>query len=275
MIIREWGDALAVFLPEGGGEVRTGGPGRYDGDMARIRKPSPPPFDPSVLPASFADLQDKLRYRFRDPSLLVTALTPPSAELAVDNQRLEFLGDSVLHLCASRLVFREHPRWAEGALSKLRGMLVCTDALHQWARDLELELVKGPRHPRKPGAVNLRNSLADAVEALLAAVFLDVQACGGDALGTVGAIVERRFLAEVQAAYPGIWAAQDSKTTLQERAVAMNLPPPVYELRERSGPDHAPTFTVQARLGDHSATATAGTLKGAQAEAARALLASL
>ena len=230
---------------------------------------------PPSPPSAASPLEAALGYRFRDAELLHNALTPPSAGLPLDNQRLEFLGDSVLHLCVSRLVYREHPQWAEGALSKLRGLLVCTDALHQWAQDLGVELGRGPRSPRKPGAVDLRNPLADSVEALLAAVFLDVQGAGGDALGTVQAIIERRFLKEVQGAYLGIWEAKDTKTTLQERAAAMNLPAPVYELLQRSGPDHAPSFSVQVSVGERRASAVAGTLKGAQSEAARALLGSL
>jgi ribonuclease-3 len=227
---------------------------------------------PQPGPSAPSPLEEGLGHRFQDLALLRAALTPPSAGLPEDNQRLEFLGDSVLHLCVSVLVYREHPQWAEGALSKLRGLLVCTDALHQWAKDLGIELGRGPRSPRKPGAVDLRNPLADAVEALLAAVFLDVQAGGGDAFGAVQAIVERRFLQEVREAYVGIWEARDSKTTLQERAAALTLPPPVYELVGRTGPDHAPSFTVQVSLGERAATATAGTLKRAQTEAARALL---
>ena len=227
--------------------------------------------DPSV-PAA---LEDALGYRFRDRGLLQTALTPPWAGLPADNQRLEFLGDSVLHLCASLLVYREHPEWAEGALSKLKGMLVCTDALHQWAKDLGLSLGRGPRSPRQVQAEDLRKPLADAVEALLAAVFLDVQAQGGDAFGAVREIVERRFLAEIQRAYLGIWESRDCKTTLQERAAALSMAPPEYRLLEKSGPDHAPTFTVQVTLGGRAATASARTLKRAQTEAARALLGSL
>jgi ribonuclease-3 len=230
---------------------------------------------PSAQASAPSPLEGGLGYRFQDPGLLRTALTPPSAGLPEDNQRLEFLGDSVLHLAVSVLVYREHPDWAEGALSKLRGLLVCTDALHQWALDLGIELGRGPRSPRKPGAVDLRNPLADAMEALLAAVFLDVRARGGDAFGAVQGIVERRFLGEVREAYVGIWEARDSKTTLQERAAAMALAPPVYELVERAGPDHAPSFTVRVTLGERAATATAGTLKRAQTEAARTLLQSL
>ena len=220
-------------------------------------------------------LEERLGYRFRDPALLRAALTPPSAGLPTDNQRLEFLGDSVLHLGVSLLVYREHPDWAEGALSKLRGMLVCTDALHQWALDLGLELGRGPRSPRKPGAVDLRNPLADAVEALLAAVFLDVQGRGGDALGEVGTILARRFLGEIREAFVGVWETRDSKTTLQERASAAGLPAPVYELLDRSGPDHEPRFSVRVRVGPHESVGAAGTLKRAQTEAARHLLALL
>ena len=193
----------------------------------------------------------------------------------MDNQRLEFLGDSVLHLCVTLLVYREHPQWAEGALSKLRGLLVCTDALHEWALDLGIALERGPRSPRKAGAVNLRNPLADAVEALLAAVFQDASAQGKDPLATVLAIVERRCLPEIQRAYQGVWETRDTKTTLQEKGAILALPPPVYELVERSGPDHAPVFSVRVKLGDREATASAGTLKRAQAAAAAILLQAL
>ena len=220
-------------------------------------------------------LEDHLGYRFRDPAFLAQALTPPSAGLPEDNQRLEFLGDSVLHLTVTLLVYREHPQWAEGALSKLRGLLVCTDALHQWALDVGVALALGPRSPRKAGAVNLRNPLADAMEALLAAVFLDARAQGEDALATVLGIVERRCLPEIQRAYPGVWEARDSKTTLQEKGAALDLAPPVYELLQRSGPDHAPVFTVRVTLGSREATAQASTLKRAQAQAARILLEAL
>ena len=217
-------------------------------------------------------IEKRLGYNFRDINLLKIALTPPSAGLPMDNQRLEFLGDSVLHLCVSNLVYREHPKWDEGALSKLRGLLVCTDTLYKWAQDLGIKLEMGPRSPKRPEAVNLRNPLADALEAVLAAVFLDAQINGGDSFVIVQAIVEKRFLQEIQNAFIGIWRLRDSKTTLQERAAAMALPRPTYKLVERLGPDHCPTFTVQVCLGELNATANSGTLKGAQTEAARALL---
>jgi ribonuclease III len=219
-------------------------------------------------------LEAGLGYVFRDETLLRTALTPPSAGLVPDNQRLEFLGDSVLHLCVSFLVYREHPSWPEGSLSKLRGLMVCTDALHAWALELGVALEKGPRSPKK-ASPSLRNALADAMEALLAAIFLDLQARGEAPLEGVRAIIEGRFLEEIRAAYVGIWEAKDSKTTLQERGAVFGLPPPRYELLERTGPDHAPSFTVRVAVGGFEATGTAGTLKRAQMEAARLLLLTL
>jgi ribonuclease-3 len=227
-------------------------------------------------------LEQKLGYQFQDEALLQIALTPPSAGLACDNQRLEFLGDSVLHLCVSLLVYREHPDWPEGPLSKLRGLMVCADALHEWALELGVKLEKGPRSPRKAGAGD-RNARADAMEAILAAVFLDQKGSGSDPLAAerhdplaaVFRIVEGRFLGQIKAAYEGIWETKDSKTTLQERGAVLAMPPPAYELIEQTGPDHAPTFRVRVRMGTLEAEASAGTLKGAQAEAARLLLLNL
>ena len=217
-------------------------------------------------------LEASLGYRFREPSLLKLALTPPSAGLPSDNQRLEFLGDSILHFCASALVFREHPDWDEGALSKLRGMLVCTDALLEWAAELNLTLEKGPRSAKKPGLATARKPVADAMEAILAAIYLDSLAHLPDPLGPVRGVIEGRFLEQIRAAYPGIWESQDSKSTLQERAAQRGLPAPDYELLERSGPDHAPSFTVRVRVGTCEAMASAGSLKQAQIKAARQLL---
>jgi ribonuclease-3 len=231
---------------------------------------------PSPPPELSSPLEARLGHRFQDRALLKAALTPPSAGLPEDNQRLEFLGDSILNLCVSAMACREQPQWDEGALSKLRGLLVCTDALHAWAVDLGIVLERGPRSARKgKAAADPRKALADAVEALLAAVFLDVQGRAGDPLAAVQAIIERRFLKETQAAYMGVWETRDSKTTLQERAATLGLPPPAYEQLERTGPDHAPTFTVEVRLGEQRARASASTLKRAQSAAARALLQAL
>jgi ribonuclease-3 len=220
-------------------------------------------------------VEGALGYHFRDPALLEIALTPPSTGLPEDNQRLEFLGDSVLHLAASLLVFREHPEWSEGALSKLRGMIVCTDALVDWAKDMGLVLEKGPRSAKKVVAGGERKALADAVEALLAAVYLDALPFEPNPLVVAARIIEARFGSMVQSAVLGIWESQDAKTTLQEWAAHHQLPSPAYELLEKQGPDHAPQFMVKVCVGSREAQATAGTLKKAQTEAARRLLESL
>lgn len=218
-------------------------------------------------------LETALGYSFKNPELLRTALTPPSSGLSRNNQRLEFLGDALLQGCISRLLYREKPQWQEGPLSKLRGMLVCTESLRNWALDLGLELERGPRSPKKASAPG--KPLADAMESLLAAIFLDAEASGLDAMAVVTGILDARFSESIRSAELGQWEASDAKTTLQERAAATGLPVPEYVLTQRSGPDHEPVFTVRAQVGDKSAEGEGRTLKRAQTAAARQLLAKL
>lgn len=213
-----------------------------------------------------------LGHAFHDRSLLLEALTPPSSGWTPHNQRLEYLGDSLLQACAGLLLFREKPDWDEGSLSKLRGMLVNSDALRQWAEDIGVALRRGPRSPRKPTPEGVRKPLSDAMEALLAAVYLDVESQGGDAFGAVYELVAGRFRVTIREAQKESWQAADSKTTLQERAAQRGLPVPVYELLAQVGPDHSPRFQVRVLVGSEAAEAEGGTLKRAQAEAARILL---
>ncbi len=223
-------------------------------------------------PSDASRLEASLGHRFHDRELLATALTPPSSGLRPNNQRLEFLGDAILQGAVSELIYREKPDWDEGAMSKLRGMLVCTDTLCEWAQALELELNRGPRSTKESRGPQPRKPMADAVEALIAAIHLDARNAGMDPRPIVETLVAQRFSAAIRESYPGIWQERDSKTTLQELAAARSLPAPSYELIERGGFDHAPTFTVRAQAGACEAVATAGTLKGAQAAAARLVL---
>ncbi len=217
-------------------------------------------------------LEASLGHRFLDPELLATALTPPSSGLAPNNQRLEFLGDAILQSVISELIYREKPGWDEGSMSKLRGMLVCTDTLCEWAQAMGLVLRKGPRSTKESPGPSPRKPMADAVEAVIAAIHLDARQAGHDPRPIVEALVASRFSEAIRQAFPGVWQERDSKTTLQELAAARALPAPVYELLERGGFDHAPTFTVRASVGTFVAEATAGTLKGAQMAAARLIL---
>lgn len=218
------------------------------------------------------DLERKLGHTFADSNLLQTALTPSASGLKPTNQRLEFLGDTVLQFCVSRLVFHAHPDWSEGELTKLRGMIVCTAALREWAETLDLPLAKGPRSPKKPAPEGQRKPLADAMEALLAALFLDATAQGLDAWALIDRLVASRFGTFIREATPDAWAIRDAKTSLQECAAQLGLPAPLYEELARSGPDHAPVFTVRVQVGPEAGTGQGGSLKSAQTNAARILL---
>jgi ribonuclease-3 len=217
------------------------------------------------------ELQARLGYRFRDPALLAEALTHASAGSRRDNQRLEFLGDALLNFTAAFLLHRERPDWQEGAMSKLRGVLVRTDSLHAWALDLGLDRALKAAHPRKAPPMGPK-PLADALEALLAAVYLDALAGGGDGTLPVRTLLERRFLEDIRQARPESWTRSDPKTHLQETAARLGLPAPAYSLVAQGGPGHAPRFTVRVSVGPSSAEAEGPTRKGAEGDAARQLL---
>jgi ribonuclease-3 len=164
-------------------------------------------------------------------------------------------------------------------LSRLRGKIISTDSLSAWAKDLNIVLERGPRSPKKSKAPSGKE-LADAVEALLAAVVLDSEASGegglaDDGLANALKIIEARFGNAINTAGIGDWEQDDPKTALQERAAAMGLEAPVYELIERSGPEHAPVFCCSVKVGKFEAVGKGSTLKRAHMEAARLLLALL
>ena len=217
------------------------------------------------------DLEARLGHRFSDRTLLQEALTHTSASKGRDNQRLEFLGDALLNFTVALLLHRERPDWQEGPMSKFRGVLVRTDSLHGWALDLGLDRALTATHPRKAPPMGPK-PLADAMEALLAAIFLDAQASGRDGTAAVLATVEGRFLDPIRFAHPEAWALLDPKTTLQETAARLGRPAPVYAQVSQSGPGHAPRFTVLVSVGDLQAEARGPSRKRAEGDAARRLL---
>jgi ribonuclease-3 len=218
-----------------------------------------------------ADLEVRLGYRFNDPGLLREALTHASAGALRDNQRFEFLGDALLNFTVALLLHQERPDWQEGSMSKLRGVLVRTESLHAWAIDLGLDRALKTTHPRKAPPMGPK-PLADAVEALLAAVYLDVQATGEEGLPIVKGLVAARFLQPIREARPGGWTQLDPKTHLQETVARLGLPAPVYTQVDMAGPGHAPRFTMRVAVGTHAAQAEGSTRKRAEGEAARRLL---
>ena len=168
------------------------------------------------------------------------ALTHPSfanESRAPDNQRLEFLGDAVLGLCVSEILASAFPSANEGALTRMRAALVNAEALAKWARAMNLgDAIALGRGARASGEQEQTNVLADAVEALIAAVY---EGLGLDAARSLAQDVIREPLAAAE----GL-GGRDPKSELQERIQARGLPAPVYHVVETRGPAHDPVFVV-------------------------------
>ncbi len=212
-------------------------------------------------------LQRRLGYRFSNLELLEQALTHRSAG-SRNNERLEFLGDAILGFEAAENLYRRHPQAREGELSRARAQLVKRETLAQVARRIQLgeSLILGPGELRS-GGQNRDSILADAVEAIIAAVFLD----GGiEAARTL----VRRLLAEEIAASAPTEQLKDPKTRLQELLQARAMKLPSYEVVARRGESHDQRFTVVCRVADLNAEtlATAGSRRKAEQEAARLML---
>lgn len=215
-------------------------------------------------------LEARLGYRFADPDLLDRALTHSSAvspgkRIERSYQRLEFLGDRVLGLVVADMLYRKFPKANEGELSRALNTLVRKETCAAIARELDLgsELNLGESEARTGGAKK-EAILGDVAEAVIGAIYCD----GG--LGRAFEIVERLFGEHISQA--GTERA-DAKTTLQEWAQGRGLEPPLYVEVERTGPDHAPQFTISVQLGKFDAiTATGPSKKLAEHKAAERFL---
>jgi ribonuclease-3 len=211
-----------------------------------------------------------LGHRFGDPVLLEQAVTHPSATSPArpDNQRLEFLGDRVLGLIVAEALLAAYPGEAEGTLAPRFNALVRRETLAEIAAEIGLgEFLRLGRSEATGGGRRKKAILADAMEAVIAALFLD----GGMAAAQhfILARWQRRIEAQDE-------APMDAKTRLQEWAQGRGMPPPIYAVTGREGPDHAPRFTVEARLeSGETAAGQASAKKQAEQIAAAALLARL
>ena len=192
-------------------------------------------------------LTASLGYRFADPALLRLALTHPSFALQKenvenqnqDNQRLEYLGDAVLQLCVSRRLYDKFPHLPEGQLSRRRALLVCEASLCEAARRFGLgEALLLDRGETRTGGRTKPSVLADAMEAVIAAVYLD----GGmeAAMGLVDRVIDDYDRSDM--------LRLDAKTALQELLQAEGHPAPVYDTVREEGPPHARLFTVRVLL---------------------------
>lgn len=208
----------------------------------------------------------KLTYRFRDPALAQLALTHRSVGKP-NNERLEFLGDALLGVMVAELLFEAHPHASEGELSRLRAQLVNGQALAVIARELELgdELKLGSGE-LKSGGFRRESILADAFEALVAAVYLDSD------FEQCRATVHELFADRV-AAIPR--SSKDAKTRLQEWLQGRGFPLPTYELKDSYGEDHAKTFDVSCAIAepqDIVAEGRGGSRRAAEQDAAESVL---
>ncbi len=208
---------------------------------------------------------------------LEEALTHPSfaneqrGQRRVDNQRLEFLGDAVLGLCVTELLMERFPDAREGELSLMRASLVSADALAAWARGVGLgaQLRLG-RGADVAGERDQTNVLADAAEALVAAVYLD------RGMDSARALSRRVVEAPLGRLASGALTGRDPKSLLQERVQARGAPSPRYRVIEAEGPDHDRVFLVVAEVGDEVIGQGRGRSKKlAEQAAARAALAGL
>lgn len=223
------------------------------------------------MPNKFIPPKDRIGHTFADTALLAQALRHRSAGTP-HNERLEFLGDSILGQMIAQTLFERWPKADEGALTRARSALVCEGSLAVIGRRLELgpRLTLGPGE-MKSGGFRRDSIIADAVEAVIAAIYLDA---GMDACRKV---VLPWFEDAIAALPPTGRPEKDPKTRLQEWLQARQKSLPHYELISESGDDHAKHFSVRCTLVD-PASVTEGegsSRRNAEQQAAAAALAQL
>ena len=220
----------------------------------------------SFNPARLDEITERLGYRFRNQALLIEALTHGSTQKHKgDYQRLEFLGDRVLGLVIAEHLFRAHPGDEEGQLTHVLSSLVRSEACADAGDTIGLsDLVIIGTGERAKGMNLNRTVLGDAMEALVAAIYLD------SGLDEARAFVLRCWDAQLKA--PKL-AVKDPKTFLQEWALARALPIPAYRIISREGPEHEPVFVVSVEVKDRPpAEGTAKAKRAAEMDAAEQFL---
>ena len=228
-------------------------------------------------------LEDRLGYRFKSPDLLERALThssavpelradravdSPDAAAIQDNERLEFLGDAVLELLAREYLLESFPEWSEGQLSKSRAGLVNAHSLENAARRINLgEHLRLGRGEEKNGGREKPALLADAFEAVVAAVYLDA------GLGSTREMLKRLLFEQALEERGERIADSDRKSALQEFLQGNGKPPAEYRLSGESGPDHQKMFEVEVWIdGERMAAGEGSTKKEAEQRAAQSAM---
>jgi ribonuclease III len=222
--------------------------------------------------SEFTALETILGHRFKRPGLLQQALTHRSFG-ATHNERLEFLGDSVVNLCVAKLLYTLYPELDEGVLSRTRANLVKQDTLHRLALSLALpDLLRLGEGEARSGGRQRASILADVFEALLGALYIDA------GLAPCEALVERLYTPLIRDTQHSVGnlgvSAKDAKTALQEWLQGRKLPLPSYDVTAIHGAAHEQTFEVTATLAKpaQSAIGEGASKRAAEQVAATALL---
>lgn len=213
-------------------------------------------------------LQDRLQHRFADPQLLARALTHRSFS-ADHNERLEFLGDSVLNLAVAALLYGRLSKLPEGDLSRVRANLVKQETLHKVAVEIGLsQVIRLGEGESRSGGNKRPSILADALEAVIGAVHLDAGYLAAEAL-------VRRLFESVEISPQMPAAAKDSKTELQEWLQGRKMKLPIYRVAATLGAAHKQTFDVECEVPEFGAVERgigASRRAGEQAAAAAMLM---
>jgi len=226
---------------------------------------------------NLTDLEKRISYQFQTPNLLERALTHRSyanerpEENIRHNEALEFLGDSVLGFIVSLWIFELFPNLDEGKLSKIKAYLVSARTLARRAEALGLgQFLRLNRGEEKTGGRSKNALLADAYEAIIAAIFLD----GG--LVVANNFIRRELYHDLKKLNLADLSATDYKSALQEYLQALNLPGPEYVVVDTFGPEHERIFQIELRIGQECvATGKGPAIKVAHQEAAREALTKL
>lgn len=221
----------------------------------------------SLDATKLAQLENKLGYIFKDNTLLRQALTHRSASTN-HNERLEFFGDAILSFVVADYLYHQLSKIDEGQLSRMRAHLVKGDTLADIGRQLNLsDALNMGQGEQRTGGNKRRSIISDAVEAIIAAVYLD----GG--LSAAHALIHRLLADHLSNPIKAL-QAKDPKSYLQERLQAMGLPLPVYAIQQTQGLQHKQVFTVTCRIPNASICTTGvGTnRRSAEQQAAQAAL---
>jgi ribonuclease III len=218
------------------------------------------------------ELEEKIGYRFENADLMIQAVCHRSYvnEMVVediqDNERLEFLGDAVLNLAIGHLLMHRHPELKEGDLSRMRAALVNETQLAEIARQLNLgSFIQLGKGELQTNGHDKDSILADALEALLAAIYLD----GG--FQKVFDLINVHFTERIESVY-ALAEQKDYKSRLQELVQSSRHVTPQYHLVDATGPDHDKTFKTRISIGRLNVEGAGKSKKAAEQDAARKAL---